>query len=455
MMSYRSIINRKNRLVNSKSRFHSFSDNKLFNDFLSRCQMIVTGVGKYDFFVNCQVLENLEVDMQDMHSYSDFEAFERLLKTILFITHHPCLFDPEKGSLKTLVDAMIQAGEFPYDYSASIRKDIEKVLKPYGLMPSHPMKKGYYLGTAILSRSELLQVFQLLQAQATSLTDPASLSVYETFKQRLEYSKITTSDIYPVRAIANRTIVDHDLLPSSSIAHTPQLIEEAILAGQLLEFRHLQGAARYPNQAELGFFKAWPLQLVFHNIAWYLGYELAEGASQGLLCFERLDRLFLGQKQTQARDMKTQQISLAKLQKLYQASSSIYLGRDAQLQRQYLSAKSGQRRHLEITLELWFSDYIFQFVSEGTNRFPKNKMQMSPKLNGITPNKKEPMFNLPKTGDPCFPNRFRVQLPCWSVDDIDLQRWILGYGQDVKVVQPPQLVAKFTEISRAMGSIYA
>ena len=453
-MKNRSTTNRLNRTLNTKTNLHSLSRIDDFENWLIYLYKMVNG-DSFSSHILTEIDNSINsVELDQIHPYTDWEPFHRLESLIIFMTHHPCLFDPEKGSLKTLVDAMIQAGEFPYDCSASIRKDIEKVLKPYGLMPSHPMKKGYYLGTAILSRSELLQVFQLLQAQATSLTDSASLSVYETFKQRLEYSKIATSDIYPVRAIANRTIVDHDLLPGSSIAHTPQLIEEAILAGQLLEFRHLQGAARYPNQAELGFFKAWPLQLVFHNIAWYLGYELAEGASQGLLCFERLDRLFLGQKQTQARDMKTQQISLAKLQKLYQASSSIYLGRDAQLQRQYLSAKSGQRRHLEITLELWFSDYIFQFVSEGTNRFPQHKMQMSPKLTGTTSSKKERMFSLPKTGDPRFPNRFQVRLPCWSVDDIDLQRWILTYGNDVKVVQPPQLVAKLTEISQAMARIY-
>ena len=40
----------------------------------------------------------------------------------------------------------------------------------------------------------------------------------------------------------------------------------------------------------------WPLQLLFHNIGWYLAYEKdAVGRDHGLICTERLDRLGLRQ----------------------------------------------------------------------------------------------------------------------------------------------------------------
>ncbi|MFP3344909.1 hypothetical protein R0J87_20755, partial [Halomonas sp. SIMBA_159] len=85
-----------------------------------------------------------------------------------------------------------------------MRKDIEKALKPYGILPEFPMKRGYFAGTAVLSQADLIKVFQVLETQAKHLDDPIALQVYETFEARMKTAKLIDSDQYPVRAIHNR-----------------------------------------------------------------------------------------------------------------------------------------------------------------------------------------------------------------------------------------------------------
>jgi len=48
------------------------------------------------------------------------------------------------------------------------------------------------------------------------------------------------------------------------------------------------------HQGEAGRFRAWPVQLLFHSISWYLAFETAEiGHARGLIRCLRVDRLVL------------------------------------------------------------------------------------------------------------------------------------------------------------------
>lgn len=86
------------------------------------------------------------------HAYSDLDTFTRLVQIIRFILHHPFLQDLGKGSLKTLVSALKENGIIQGDGLDTVRKDIEKVLKPYKILPDFPLRDGYFAGTAILSQ---------------------------------------------------------------------------------------------------------------------------------------------------------------------------------------------------------------------------------------------------------------------------------------------------------------
>ncbi len=400
--------------------------------------------------INLSVIDNPDLIT---HPYSDIEPFKRLIQTIRFILHHPLTWYQDQGTLNSLVSEMQQQHLLMGDCTDSIRKDIEKVLKPFKILPNFSMKRGYFAGTAILSETDLIQVYRLLEAQAKSLEDPLALQVYETFKERIQQSKIASPQAYPVRAINNRTIIDLETVPETALVKKIDQVERAIEEGRLLELNRIKGGGRFSEQPD-EFFLAFPLQIVFHNIGWYLGFECEGGKNHGLLRFERLDRLFLGKPQSKTRQRKEQEKSLYNLKTLYESSGGIFLGNDPKIQKSYLSRDFCQRKKAEITLEIWCNDYIFRFISEGTKRFPLKQMKMSYPLEGKQSKVGKPPFILPQTEDKNFPNRFQVTLPKWSLDDVDLHRWILGFGGQVKVVQPSELMKIIQNKGEAIAKVY-
>ncbi|NET02123.1 MAG: WYL domain-containing protein [Sphaerospermopsis sp. SIO1G1] len=390
-----------------------------------------------------------------VHSYSDKPIFERLMGIIRLIVHNPFLPNTGSGSLETLTKSLEQSGVI-CDYKtekATIRKDIEKVLKPYQILSDFPMRSGYFAGTGILSKPELIQVFDMIQSQAQSLNDPQALEIYETFKQRLLQTHIieNTENIYPVRAIANSSIVDSKYLQNDALSNNLNPLETAIMEGKLLELQRFAGVGRYEGD-EKDFFLAYPLQLVFSNFAWYLGYECVSGETSGLLRFERLDRLFLGRLQTQQRSREEQEKTLLKLQKLFKAGAGMHLGNSVADQKLFLSADSKKQMQVCVTMELWFNDKIYPFITEGTKRFAQ--MKMSPPIQKTTSNLPKSLFCLNRTEDIDFPHRLQVIFPQWTLDDFDLWRWILGFAGGVKVVKPEKLVNRIREIGEGIVGNY-
>ncbi|OLT64020.1 MULTISPECIES: WYL domain-containing protein [Moorena] len=384
------------------------------------------------------------------HAYSDLEPFQRLLKTIRFILHHPFLPKSGNSSLKTLTNALQENGVIIGNGIDTLRKDIEKILKPYKILRNFPLKQGYFAGTGIFSRQELGKVFAVLQSQAKSLDDPMALSTYEMFQQRMTHSKLDPPSTYPVRAIRNRCIVDADSLQDSALLNHLDKLENAIAQGELLELNRIKGGGRFAGDHD-GFFQAWPLQIVFYNHAWYLAFQHHGGNEDKLFRFGRLDRLFLGRALGQTRDMKQQWQSLEKLEKLHQASAGLFLGNSAREQQQLLSSNKSEQSAVQVTVELWFNDHMFRFVSEGTKRF--KHIKMSPPLTGKSSFSKS-LFSLPKTKDPNFPNRFQVILPKWALEDVDFFPWIIGFGGQVKVIQPQELVDKVKKIGAEICRVY-
>ncbi|MEC4895406.1 MAG: AAA family ATPase [Oscillatoria sp. PMC 1051.18] len=410
--------------------------------------------------VNSQSESNeLELNLLDQpnlitHQYSDIEPFQRLLKTIRFLLHHPFLRDPELTIQENLIAQMNRAEIFNFVSRDSLRKDIEKILKPYQILPEKPLRRGYYAGTAIFSPRELQKIFRLIQSQTHHLDNPVELEIYETFRERMEASQLLTeTDTYPVRIMGTRAIVNSQKLPFSALAKNPERVEEAIETGELLELNRFPGVGKFAVDKE-GFFQAYPLQLVFHNIAWYLGFEIVGGSDDKLLRFERLDRLFLGRNTGKNRPHLEQKRACQKFMKLYAATPGIYLGNSVSEQRKYLSSKKAVRASVEILLELWISDRIFRFVSEGTQRFPVGKMKMSPprEKNSLVD---KSLFVLSQTGAEKFPNRLQVILPKWSLSDVDLKRWILGFDGEVKVVQPHEYAEYFLTAGKAICAAYS
>lgn len=402
-------------------------------------------------------LELYPIEYKDIttHAYSEINTFSRLIKTIRLIIKNPFLSDPQQGgSLKTLVAELLNRNIIDSNCLHTIRSDIDKYLKPYKILPKFPLRRGYFVGTAILSENELSKVFNILQSQVRSLNNPVSVQVYENFKERMLLSKLAVEDSYPVRAIGNRSIVDAHNLPFGALLNRLEFLEDAITNGKLLELKRFTGTPKFDiEQEENDLFCAYPLQIVFHNIAWYLGYEHYQSGKTGLFEYQRLDRLSSKRDCGQTRGRKLQEKSLKKLNKLYHASAGILLGKSVSDQQKFLSTNRLEREQIEIVIELWCNDYSFNFIREGTRRFSTEKIAMSKLLTAKSKDGKS-IFILEKTKDPNFPNRFQVRFPKWSLNDIDLKRWILGFGGNIKVVKPEELAQDIQSIGENICRIY-
>jgi hypothetical protein len=406
-----------------------------------------------------QVTNSKEYQLAAWHRYSDADVFRRLMEIIRCILHEPFANKRETTSnfslLQTLSDILQEKQIFISQ--DTVRRDIECALKPYGLLPERRMRNGYFLGTGIFRESELAKIYAVLQAQQIYSNDPMVVETIQKFRDRVTNSKLLELEsIYPTRAIGNRGIVNPKRLQFRDTALVNHLhrLEKAIEQGELLEFAIIPGSGRFEKQEERENFQAYPLQMVFHNIAWYLGFQRQGGERDGLLYFERLDRLdLMGSTQT-FRSQSKQKQALDELTRLYVTSAGIYLGKEAAAQRKYLSKYRSVRQSVEMVVELWMSDRIFAFVREGNQRFPRSQMQMSRPQDRRVKESDKSLFCLQPSGDNDFPNRFRVTLPVWSQQDVDLKRWILGFGPQVKVVRPQALVEKIYKEAKAIADNY-
>ncbi len=383
------------------------------------------------------------------HRYSELDPFERLLTLIRYIAHHPFQTpssSQQQGTLQQrLHQAMQDDGEL-VDSLGSLQKDLEQVLKPYRILPSFPMRQGYFFGTGIFSQRELANIYELLRSQQVYLDDPVAVELANTVRERMEASRLLNNQQdYPSRAIGNRAIVNPERLPNRALPNQLDALDHAIKSREKLEIALRPGSARFSGEPDLERFELYPLQVVFHNIAWYLGYERVGGEKDGLLYFERLDRLMLERKTGQTRSDHSQWQSLKQLKRLYTASAGIFLGKDVSQQKKYLSKNQKDRKSVQTIVELWMSEQIFKFVSEGNQRFAKSQMQMTKPTHQATQQMDQSVFRLPTSKDPEFPYRFRVTLPVWSMDDVDLKRWILGFGKQVKVIEPEAFRDKILE----------
>ena len=106
------------------------------------------------------------------------------------------------------------------------------------------------------------------------------------------------------------------------------------------------------------------------------------------------------------------------------------------------------------TIELWFNNELFRFVAEGTKRFPAQQMKMSLPITGKRLTLPKSIFCLDKTENKNYPHRFQVILPQWSLDDVELLRWILGFKGGVKVIKPKSLVNKLKQIGEDIVNVY-
>lgn len=342
--------------------------------------------------------------------------------------------------------------------SATLLKDLERLWTAYGFRQTPGERHGYTLGTALLTAPRLLELHGLVRQAAGRLQDPSAQDLLLEFDERLRWAGLEVDNVAPARAYANRSIVGTEHVPSDSlaVAHQAEKLEAAILAGERVMLERYKDAARFDNQPQITeTLRVWPLQLLFHNIGWYLAFEIDQGAGPGLIRTERLDRLRWVRVERTGRDARQpeqRRPTMKRLETLLHHCSGIFFGEDLQAQLDLCSDDPAVSNKQLCTLRIRCMDWVFNFLREGVQRFPIEHTRLSKPLPNDTWKHRPNIQGLldPVVGDK-HPYRVEYDMPFWTVEkDVDLKRWIFGFGDGVVVEAPQALCQKRLDEARGV-----
>ncbi|MEB3354192.1 MAG: ATP-binding protein, partial [Cyanobacteriota bacterium] len=144
----------------------------------------------------------------------DAPVFQRVFALLRHLLQQP--FDRAAGTpLQEHLIAELESipGSYFPGEAATLRKDIERLLTPYGFRSRHHnVRHGYSLGTALLSAPRLREVHGVVREAVARLADPTAQDLLEELEQRLQWGGIAIDATPPVRAFANRSIVSSALV---------------------------------------------------------------------------------------------------------------------------------------------------------------------------------------------------------------------------------------------------
>ena len=415
-------------------------------------------------------IKKLNADYQNggLSRYSDKDAFIRIMSLIRYILHNP--FDDsrsEEDKIKniTLHDYYISKLDNIYFKGDrdTLRKDIEKVLTPYGFRKKNDnVRHGYGLGAAVVSRNRLEDLFQIVDQARNKLSDPTVSSVSDELKERFKWAGFDLNN-YPVRSFANKSVIDPALTKSESIANekNTEKIENSIKEGNLIELEFFKGSGKFEKSEYTETKWVWPIQLLFNNIGWYLAYEeKVMGDKPGLLKTERIDRI--SQRRidpSKRRDRDQRDKALKKIKKLISISGSIYFGNEIKEQENIISASDNKLEGLLKKIRFRTTENIYKFLREELQRYPINQIKFPKKIKReFSDNWKDPdtgNFTLDILEGDSHPYPIEILLPLWTInDDIDFKRWIIGFRDEIIVESPSNFVKDMSEKIKKLGLMY-
>jgi hypothetical protein len=302
----------------------------------------------------------------------DGPVFLRVMTLLRHLLQQPFDRPAERGA--NLHQHLIAATEaIPGAYlsgeTATLRKDLEKILTPYGFRNRNDnVRHGYCLGTAVLPAARLQELHNVLRQSAGRLADPSAQNLLVELDERLGWAGISADGVAPVRSYARHAVVDTKLVRRDSLAapRRADAIEAAIVEHRLVLLERYPGVGSFADSPD-GALRVWPLQLIFHNVGWYLLYEEDQvGYEQGLIRSERLDRLALRSSDGGLRRSNEEHsAALARLERLLHHSGGIYFGSDLEQQLSIASPSAQRRSQMLTTLRFCCAPWAFAFIREG------------------------------------------------------------------------------------------
>ena len=449
-------------------------------------------------------------------SLADPAAFRRVFTLLRHILQHP--FDAPSGGAPSvhgaatglplyqhLIDRLSDIdGSYKAGQEATLRKDLEGLLRPYGFSPESKgrpksSRHGFAIGTALLSADQLLEVHSLLKASMERLSDASQKPLLLSLEDRLCRAGLFDGNAgrvnYGRRALAHRSFTEERSGTLAAIEQSEK-IEKAIKERRRVLLRHLPDVVTdaQKKQGQDGSFRVWPLQLLFHNISWYLAFETdAIGSPEGLIRTLRVDRLVLrGLDGNVMRSQESQhERALARLERLLHVCGGLWFGNDIAAQlavmpeeeqeeataatdtgvsptKSQTSAASPEVRGREIpgreipgreyydTLRFSCSPQVFQLIREEPNRFPPEHTAYAKPIAGHSSWSQGPLDRLaPNPASDSHPYPVELLLPRWTLEsDWDLRAWLFRWGAGVRIESPQALRQQHLQQARGVVELY-
>jgi len=378
------------------------------------------------------------------HPYSDRQAFERLMLLIATFLRYPSIGSPEASTQnnnqphESLTDVKQKLEQLAQDLGITInncsiptiRKDLV-TLRKYGILNKRIYRWGYYLGTGVMTKQELSVALNALASLAEYQRSPQIIRIYASLLKRLqgfdtnENSKL----LYPVRSQINHLIVTTDLEDRIKKKQTQNrhtlfdslaTVEKAILDGQAIEiYRHTD-----PYADNTGAAIVYPLQLIYHDIAWYLLYENCDNSHFMVVRVDRLTDKCV-EVPSQSRSLQAQKQNLDLAHQLLANGWGLNMGEPEEQMKE---------RQMELEFEtviVRFFAPVIQFIEEGTYRHPSQKIDARRKPESID---------------------LHLSLPPRSLSEFS--RWVNRFMDNAIVLAPQSLVNQQAQAAQRLADLY-
>ena len=396
------------------------------------------------------------------HPFAGWEEFSRLMVLIRHLIFNPG--DWVKGeSLNQYLAGRLSlypGSLWTPTSEASVQHYLRVGVKPY--IDNRAARKGHFLGSAVVSLGDLSELVSIVSSSAPLLNSPQTQALVQSLEQRLVSLNVSPRNAQALSSLAERSIVNPETAPQGSVrSREPDFRELSAAISRRHEIR-IQTYASQDQQSSTSSGHqgdstlVLPLQFVFHRRAWYLASEEREaGRADGPIRFLRLDRFRLLRVDPSQQKEERFSLAFSRMCRLvdrtfglppnklsYQDQALVWSTNDS-----WMSAD----RTLTVCCRL--DHRAWKFIREGPDRLPYPQLRMSGGRETHTTVWKPPgslphmdqIYCLPVHANSDHPYELQMVLPAWSVDDFDLQNWLLGFGAGLVLTGPGSFRQKLLE----------
>ena len=399
-----------------------------------------------------------------MHTISDEIIFKKIMNLIRFISKNPYGF--EKSKINSLYQYYINnlGNSYMPNEEHSFRKDIQNFINPYGFSNlGTKARNGYCFGNAILDKSQIKEIYQFLSESSKRLDNPSMTDLQNDLSKRIKWSGIEINE-NPTKIIINQSIIKKDFVSDISLLNPSNSKELDLVINERkkIYIEKLKFSSSHKGENNFDGQYIWPIQILFHNIGWYLAYETIPVANEkSLIKVLRLDRFSMRTIDNKSsRSVKIHSEKVKQLNKLIEISSGIFFGNDSELQSKFLDNEFEIYKDYLIKVRFLVTKNIYMFLREGLQRYPLRQIKMSkPRKEDMwrPPEKTSSVFVLEplNKGEHLYPIEY--YLPPWIMEkngDRDFKKWLLGFGPEIIIESPDYLKEEYIERISKISSLY-